>query len=457
MSLPIVIIGLTRNYTKIIGNGKYISDFINTCITGSLVSAIKVLIHKKNTIIIWLLLIIIFEYIINIIDLVFQNNTYQDIIFKDIKKIDSNTSLQFSPKCNIKFNNECGFWETSIGSGFVKPSYNFQILQNKAKDVEIKLINNWGVLIPKLSNDTFSVYGNGIGINVNCTSVSKICNLKARFGAMTSYNCPSTLMYANGNAHGELYNITILNETLNPLRNNNSDTWLIKNPILILTIFKLPYDRFIEYDEGFVLSYHRNSIETIFSCNIDIRNIKYSYTHGKGFNIYNTEIININPILITIKKTLKNYVMNIYNNIIEQDINGSTLNLKSILEKNIAIYSLSGIGGGIIINKGEGFYIKGEYVNVTVIMTWSIILLFIVLFIPTIFISIMVILSTGSYNISYDQNNGFRYTSELITESLTDIYTIMYRLFCDPNRKIYANTVDYKSSQLEKENISIPF
>ncbi|CAG8744321.1 15848_t:CDS:2, partial [Funneliformis caledonium] len=91
---------------------------------------------------------------------------------------------------------------------------------------------------------TYSYFGSGVFLQPSYIPISSICNLKARYGAMTNYSCPKEFWYASGNTITQSFNVNITEGMHGP------------GPLHAIVTIRYAKELSTNYDSEFVAEVH---------------------------------------------------------------------------------------------------------------------------------------------------------------------------------------------------------
>ncbi|CAB4389008.1 unnamed protein product [Rhizophagus irregularis] len=187
--------------------------------------------------------------------------------------VPSARSLDIAKNCSFSyFENDC----FRLKRGLSYPGRALKIYRNTSDTFQI-WNNDDGVYLlqaPPL-NTSYAYSGSGILLKPFCEPVGKLCNLKARYGAMTNYSCPESLWYASGNTQITLFAVNVTSEVYKPIEN----LYIALNPIHAIVTIRYNNERTIQYDSEFVLEDH-GARSILLHCQILTSIIEYVVTLG---------------------------------------------------------------------------------------------------------------------------------------------------------------------------------
>ncbi|RIB24899.1 hypothetical protein C2G38_590513 [Gigaspora rosea] len=147
------------------------------------------------------------------------------------------------------------------------------VYQNTSETLQIRNSDGGIYLLQSPpSEKAYSYSGSGIFLRPSCEPISSICNLKARYGAMTNYSCPATLWSASGNTVTKLFDVNVTSAI------NRQGIYEASNPIHAIITARYGYTSG-KYDSEYVFEVH-GDFSILLHCQILASNIEYDVTLG---------------------------------------------------------------------------------------------------------------------------------------------------------------------------------
>ncbi|GES95056.1 hypothetical protein GLOIN_2v1543712 [Rhizophagus clarus] len=186
--------------------------------------------------------------------------------------VPSARSLDIAKNCSYDHFGTCSVYLR----GMTNPGKALKIYRNASDTLQI-WNNDDGIYLLQTSPafTSYAYSGSGILLKPSCEPISRICNLKARYGAMTNYSCPESLWYASGNTQVILSDANITSE----IRDLNTGTIIALNPLHAIITVRYDFERTSKYDSEFVREFH-GAQSILLHCQILTSIVEYVVTLG---------------------------------------------------------------------------------------------------------------------------------------------------------------------------------
>ncbi|GBC45821.2 uncharacterized protein OCT59_013684 [Rhizophagus irregularis] len=232
------------------GSGAMISQLIEASITLSPLCTLKACFNSGKTrkLAIVIASVLVWQYTVSLADLYLHITAVGRSQQLPGLMIPSARSLDIAKNCSFSYITTC----FRNKRGLSNPGKALKIYRNTSDTFQI-WNNDDGVYLlqaPPL-NTSYAYSGSGILLKPFCEPVSTLCNLKARYGAMTNYSCPESLWYASGNTQTVLSDVNVTSDVFEPIDN----LYIALNPIHAIVTIRYNTER-IEYDSEFVGEVH---------------------------------------------------------------------------------------------------------------------------------------------------------------------------------------------------------
>ncbi|GBB87703.1 hypothetical protein RclHR1_01420006 [Rhizophagus clarus] len=256
------------------GSGTMISQLIEASITRGPLCTLKACFNSDGTRILSVVIasVLVWQYIVSLSDLYLHITAVGRSQQLPGLMVPSARSLNIATNCSLDHLDTCSRFKR----GITNPGKALKIYQNASDTFQI-WNNNDGVYIlqsPPL-NTSYAYSGSGILLKPSCEPISSICNLKARYGAMTNYSCPESLWYASGNTQTVVSDVNVTSEIDDPI----AGTITALNPIHAIVTIRYGIEDSTEYDPEFVKEVH-GFLSILLHCQISSSVIEYVITLG---------------------------------------------------------------------------------------------------------------------------------------------------------------------------------
>jgi hypothetical protein len=275
--MPAILAGmLVLNKMSILnGSGTMISQLIEASITHGPLCTLKACFNssKSRKLAIVIASVLVWQYTLSLADLylhitaVGKSRQFPGLMVPSARSLDIAKNCSFSTVDNKCFRHK---------RGLKYPAKSLKVYRNTSDTLQI-WNNDDGVYLlqaPPL-NTSYAYSGSGILLKPSCEPISSICNLKARYGAMTNYSCPESLWYASGNTQAKLSNVNVTSDVLRP----NVGLYVALNPIQAIVTIRYSNENTTKYDSEFVIEGHGDRSLLLY-CQILTSIIEYVVTLG---------------------------------------------------------------------------------------------------------------------------------------------------------------------------------
>ncbi|CAB4479994.1 hypothetical protein RhiirA5_412721 [Rhizophagus irregularis] len=274
--MPAILAGmLVLNKIPVLtGSGAMISQLIEASITRGPLCTLKACFNsgKTRTLAIVIASVLVWQYTVSLSDLYLHLTAVGKSQQLPGLMVPSARSLDIATNCSLSHTDTCSRFKR----GMTNPGKALQIYRNTSDTFQI-WNNNDGVYLLQAppSNTSYAYSGTGILLKPSCEPISSICNLKARYGAMTNYSCPESLWYASGNTQAVVADVNVTSEINDPITN----TVTTLNPLHAIVTIRYGIEATTEYDPEFVKEIH-GFLAILLHCQLTTSTVEYVVTLG---------------------------------------------------------------------------------------------------------------------------------------------------------------------------------
>ncbi|CAB5190181.1 unnamed protein product [Rhizophagus irregularis] len=254
------------------GSGAMISQLIEASITLSPLCTLKACFNSGKTrkLAIVIASVLVWQYTVSLADLYLHITAVGKSQQLPGLMVPSARSLDIAKNCSFSyFENDC----FRLKRGLSYPGRALKIYRNTSDTFQI-WNNDDGVYLlqaPPL-NTSYAYSGSGILLKPFCEPVGKLCNLKARYGAMTNYSCPESLWYASGNTQITLFAVNVTSEVYKPIEN----LYIALNPIHAIVTIRYNNERNLTTSQQFALGVASSQYELLKRAVDDVEDVAHS-------------------------------------------------------------------------------------------------------------------------------------------------------------------------------------
>ncbi|CAG8487717.1 17553_t:CDS:2, partial [Cetraspora pellucida] len=223
--------------------------------------------RKTRKLSIIITLVVVWQYVAILADLYLHATAIGNSQQLPGPTVPSTRSLEIATNCSeISYLNNCA-------SQIKNPRKTLTVYQNTSDTLQIRS-NEEGIYLLQSppSEKAYSYSGSGVFLRPSCVPISSICNLKARYGAMTNYSCPGTLWYASGNTVTKRFDVNVTSAI------NSQGKYVASNPMHAIITARFSKVS-TNYDSEFVTEVH-GDLSILLHCQILASKIDYVITLG---------------------------------------------------------------------------------------------------------------------------------------------------------------------------------
>ncbi|RIA89049.1 hypothetical protein C1645_738935 [Glomus cerebriforme] len=333
------------------GSGTMISQLIEASISRGMLCTAKACFNSGKTrkLAIVIASVLVWQYTASLADLYLHITAVGRTQRLPGLMIPSTRSLDIATNCSDASHlDTCGTGKR----GITNPGIALKVYRNTSETLQI-WDGDGGIYLLQSppQNQTYAYSGSGVFLQPSCEPISSICNLKARYGAMTNYSCPESLWSVSGNTQQEMANINITSEVMDP----SSRSYIESNPIHAIVTIRYGKELTANYDPEFVEEVH-GALSILLHCQIYSSVIEYVVTLGSLKSSPLGNLTNSQQFVLSVSSTAFNMYQRAIDDVedVAHNTGNSTLFANAFALK-WAQATIATFSSGAVQENGEGY------------------------------------------------------------------------------------------------------